>query len=125
MCDFIRQNVPQGAELRIWTEPVDVQDRTYISTARLRDSNQILIWDDDLITDHDHQNPKKNTLVGANKFIGSIRATFLRVDRVRVFNEIWVNVSGVWRQHGKRKVCEVFASAQVSVADVFIYVRMA
>ncbi len=124
MCDFFRQGVPAGAEMRIWTEPVGADDRAYLTTARLRDSNQRLILDDEDITLNGKDNPKRVKLDDAERFIGSIRTVFASENSVDVFNEIWIQKEGEWHMHGGRKKCNVFPSDEISVADVFMYIKM-
>ena len=124
MCDFFRQGVPEGAEMRIWTEPVGSDERAYLTTVRLRDSNQRLILDDEDITLSDKDSPKRVALENAEKFIGSIRTVFASENSVDVFNEIWVQEDGEWRMHGVRKKCNVFPTDEIGVADVFMYIKM-
>ena len=125
MCDFFRKSVPVGAEMRVWIEPVDTEERAYLTTVRLRDSNQNLIWNDENITENNKENPKTLILSGVEKYIGSIRTVFASENAVRVFNEIWVPEDGQWRPHGNRKICTVFPTEDSGVADVFLYIRMA
>ncbi len=124
MCDFIRRQVPNGAQLRIWSEPIDGANKRYRSTARLRNSNQNLVWDDENFTEADQANPLTAELKGARKFWGSIRITFATSMSTRLYNEVWVKIGGVWRRHGERKACTFTSNSGNAILEAFIYVTM-
>ena len=125
MCDIFRKGVPKGAEMRVWIEPVDTEDREYRTTARLRGPNQKLFWNDEVITQSDKENPKTLVLNEDGRYVGSIRTIFASDNSVKVINEIWVFEDNEWRRHGGRKICTVFPTDEIEVADVFLYIRMA
>ncbi len=116
--------MPHGAQLRVWSEPVDGESRAYRATARLRDSNQNLIWDDEVFTESDQSNPIVIELQGAETFWGSMRITFASVIKSKLYNEVWTQKGGKWVRHGDRKICTFSPAGAGSVLEAFVYIKM-